>query len=110
MVLYCILVPTVQGNSRGKNKYYTTRHHRLWDKRIREITGGLSICAPIKGQWVSPDGNLFSERMLPVLIACNATQIEEIADFTAKHYEQLAVMYYKVSDEVHIKHYAPAAP
>lgn len=59
---------------------------------------------PIKGQWVS-EGELFAERMIPVRIATTQENIEKIADMTAKFYEQLAVMYYKISDEVTIKHY-----
>jgi hypothetical protein len=43
--------------------------------------------------------------MIPVRIACTQDQIETIADWTAKYYEQQAVMYYRVSDYVVIKQY-----
>ena len=61
--------------------------------------------SPAKGHWVSPSGEVFSERMIPVRIAADVSKINEIADMTAKFYEQEAVMFYKVSDEVTIKQY-----
>ncbi len=103
MNLYEILVPTV----RPSGKPIRTKSHRVWDAKVREISGGLTVLTPAKGQWVSPDGELFAERMIPVRIMCEPKQIEQIADMTAKFYEQLAIMFYKVSDEVQIKHYPP---
>lgn len=99
--LWEILVPTVRNDGRP----YRTRYHRIWDAKVREITGGLTILAPAKGQWVSPDGELFAERMIPVRIAATAEQMKAICDMTAKYYEQRAVMYYQVSGLVHIIHY-----
>jgi hypothetical protein len=99
--LYEILVPTV----RNDGKPFRTRYHRVWDKKVRAISGGLTIISPIKGQWISPAGKLFSERMIPVRIMCNREQIEVIADMTADYYDQQAIMFYRVSDEVVIKHY-----
>lgn len=60
-----------------------------------------------KGQWVSPEGKLFMERMIPVRIACTREQIEQVIDLTAKYYSQEAVMAHKVSTEVIIKHFKP---
>ena len=60
--------------------------------------------APSKGKWVAPDGKLFQERMIPVRIACTRPQIEKIVDMTMEYYEQLAVLAYKLSDEVILKH------
>lgn len=99
--LYEILVPT-QTNA---GKPIRTRQHREWDNRVRKIAGGLTVLAPAKGQWVAPDLELFRERMIPVRIMCTAEQIEDIAFITAMFYDQKAVMFYKVSDEVRINHY-----
>lgn len=99
--LYEILVPT-QTNT---GKPIRTRQHKEWDSRVRRIAGGLTVFPPAKGQWVSPDLELFKERMIPVRIMCSAEQIEDIAFITAIFYEQQAVMFYKVSDEVRINHY-----
>jgi hypothetical protein len=55
---------------------------------------------PAKGQWVSPDGQLFKERMIPVRIMATREQIDTIIDLTLEYYDQLAVMCYKISDEV----------
>lgn len=82
---------------------YTTRYHRVWDKKVRDITGGLTVLQPAKGQWVSPEGELYQERMIPVRIAATRSQIDEIIDMTIAYYDQLAVLCYKVSDEVIIR-------
>lgn len=95
-----IFVPT----TRNDGKPYRTRYHRVWDAKVRAVAGGLTIFSPAKGQWVSPNGEEFRERMIPVRVACTREQIEEIIRITIKHYDQLAVMAYKVSDEVLIVH------
>jgi len=100
MDLWEILVPTIR---RIDGKPYRTRYHRVWDKKVREISGGLTIVSPIKGQWISPNGELFLERMIPVRIACNREQIEKIIDMTKVYYDQLMIMAYKISDEVIIR-------
>jgi hypothetical protein len=97
--LWEILVPTVS----NEGKPYRTRYHRVWDAKVRAITNGLTICPPVKGQWVS-DGNLFRERMIPVKIACTREQIDVIINMTMKYYDQLAVMAYRVSNLCIIKH------
>lgn len=101
MLLYEILVPTIR-----LGRPVHTRHHRVWDQRIREIAGGLTILTPTRGQWLTHDGTLLVERMIPVRIACTRKQMEKIADLTAEHYCQKAIMFYRISDEVEIKHYA----
>lgn len=98
--LWEILVPTVRNNG----KPYKTRYHRVWDKKVRLLSGGLTICPVAKGQWISPDGILFEERMIPVRILATKTQIEEIINFTIKYYDQEAVLTYKISNEVILKH------
>lgn len=95
-----ILVPT-QLNC---GKPIRTRQHREWDNRVRRIAGGLTVLAPAKGQWVSNDGDLYKERMIPVRIVCSREQIEKIIDITMDFYEQLAVLAYRVSDEVILRH------
>ena len=87
-----------------KRDSYTARYHRVWDEQVRAITGGLTILRPAIGQWVSPDGELFKERMIPVRIAATREQIERIIDITLVYYDQLAVFCAKISDEVIIKH------
>lgn len=79
---------------------YTTRYHRVWDEKVRAITGGLTILTPAKGQWISPDGELFVERMIPVRIVATRAQIEQIIEMTMGYYDQLAVLCFKIGDEV----------
>lgn len=94
-----ILVPTARRLEPGK--YYSTRYHRVWDAKVRAITGGLTIMSPASGQWVNPStGELFKERMIPVRIMATREEIEKVVDITIKYYDQLAVLCYKISDEV----------
>lgn len=99
--LYEILVPC----ARNDKKPIRTRQHRVWDEKVREITGGLTIMPPGKGQWVCPEGDLFSERMIPVRIIATPGQMVDIVDMTAAFYNQKAVMYYVISNDVCINHY-----
>ena len=97
MSVWEILVPTVMPDGRP----IRTRQHRVWDEKVRKITGGLTVMPPVRGQWVSSDDELFLERMIPVRIACTKEQITEIAIMTIKFYDQQAVMYYRISSEVY---------
>jgi hypothetical protein len=99
--VWCIFVPTVKPKA-TKKRFFRTKHHKAWDKYVRNISGGLTILAPSKGQWIDTEDNLVEERVLPVQIACNDEQFEKIIKFTLKHYDQDALMYYKMSNEVFI--------
>jgi hypothetical protein len=95
--LYRILVPTVRNDGRPFN----LRYHRVWDAKVREITGGLTIMPVAKGQWVNGN-DLFVERMIPVELMATEKQMIEIVAITLAYYEQLAVMWYRISDDVNI--------
>lgn len=94
--LWQILVPTVRKNG----KPYRTRFHRIFDTKVRSLSGGLTIIQPTKGQWVSPTGQVLAERMIPVQFVATRVQMEEVVSFTLKYYEQDCVMCIKISDEV----------
>ncbi|WP_407305820.1 hypothetical protein [Acinetobacter sp.] len=100
--LWEILVPTEKRLEPGK--YYRTKYHKVWDEKVRGISGGLTIMQPAKGHWVSPTGETFVERMIPVRIIATRQQIEQIIDMTMNYYDQLAVLCYRLSDEVILKH------
>jgi hypothetical protein len=87
------------------DKPVRTRYHKVWDEKVRKISKGLTILNPAKGQWISPDGVLFIERMIPVRIVCTDEEIVKIADMTANYYKQLAIMYYEVSNNVVFRYY-----
>ena len=97
-----ILVPTEKRLNPGK--FYRTRYHQVWDQRVREIAGGLTILHPAKGHWVSPEGETFMERMIPVRIIATEPEISDIIDYTMMYYDQLAVLCYKISDHVILRH------
>lgn len=98
--LWEILVPTVRNDGRP----IRTRFHRIWDAKVRQISGGLTIMPPARGQWVAPDGKLFVERMIPVRLIATRAQLDEVIAFTLKYYDQLAVLAYRISDEVVLKY------
>lgn len=95
-----ILVPTVS----NAGKPFRTRFHKVWDAEIRNISGGLTILKPAKGQWISPDGSLYAERMIPVRIICTADEMEKIISLTMKYYDQEAILAYKISNEFILRH------
>jgi hypothetical protein len=93
--LWEILVPvSYVGLGRIKKK-----HHKKWDRKVSKIAGGLTLFKPKKGRWLS-DSKLFREKMIPVRIAATEKEMKEIATLTAKHYDQKAIMYYLISEQV----------
>ena len=92
-----ILVPTV--SNRGQP--FKTRQHKVWDEKIRILIGGVTVMSPIiKGEWTSPSGEVFAERMIPVKVYCTEPEIKIIAEFTKNFYNQKAVMCYVISEKV----------
>lgn len=98
--LYEILVPCQFEDTK---KPVSTKHHKAWDSVVRSISGGLTILHPCKGQWIF-ENKLYEDRVIPVRIMCSRKELDKIIEFTIKHYRQLAVMAYKISDEVIIEH------
>lgn len=101
--LWQILVPAATNDK----KHIPIKHHRKWDTAVKIVLGdgGMTIHKSAKGKWLSPDGKLFKERMIPVTLMCTEAEINEIARFTALHYQQEAVMFYLLSTDVRIVHY-----
>ena len=97
--LWEILIPVASNN--GEN--FSSIHNAPWYRKVLELAGGYTKLLPVEGVWKAPDGIVFYEMMLPVRILCTKSEIENIVDFTITHYEQLAVMYYKISSECIIK-------
>lgn len=100
--LWEVLVPTVRPGT-GEQKFFKTRYHRLWDEKVRAISGGLTVLNPVKGQWVSPSGELFRERMIPVRVVATREEIDKVVQLVIDHYDQEAVMAYEISSEVILK-------
>lgn len=93
-----ILVPCEYNTGKPVRK----KHHQEWDKVVEKIAGGLTIYRPSLGKWKDKDNQIYHERMIPVRIACTREQIDKIAKFSITHYKQIAILAYKVSDEVTI--------
>ena len=99
--LWEILVPSYTNDGHE----IQIEHHKKWDLFVQELTSGLTIQKTSKGIWLNPGEEKYEEKMIPVKIACTKKQIKKISDFTAKHYEQKAIMYYLVSKKVKIIEY-----
>ena len=90
-----ILVPTVRNDGRP----FRLRYHKVWDEKVKDIAGGMTVIKPVNGTWVSPDGDEFVERMIPVRIMCTREEIISIATMSKTYYDQLAILVYRISDE-----------
>jgi hypothetical protein len=71
---------------------------------VKEIAGGITIHRPAKGEWVSPDGKLYKDRVIPVRIMCTEAEIEKIIAFTISWYKQEAVLAYEISNHVKLRY------
>jgi hypothetical protein len=78
--------------------------HREWDEKVREISGGMTIMGIARGHWLSPTGKLFIEKVIPVRVICSETEISAIEDLTMDFYEQEAVLSYRISEKVRLRH------
>jgi len=98
--LWEILVPA----SNNKDLKFTYEHHKEWDEFVKNLTGGVTIKRTAKGEWVSPTGTIYVDRMIPCRIVCTEDQISDIIDFTIEHYKQEAVLAYRISTNVILRH------
>lgn len=97
--LWEVLVPATKGKD-----HITYEHHKEWDEFVKSLSGGLTILKTGKGYWYNPEGKEYEDRIIPVRIYCDEDTIHKIIDFTISHYAEEAVMCYKVSDHVILKH------
>lgn len=98
-IMWEILVPASK-----QNKPFSYEHHKKWDEYVKNISGGLTIMKSVKGEWLNPEGILHKDKMIPCRIVCNIEEINEIIDFTIIHYDQEAVIAYKIASNVILKH------
>jgi len=83
---------------------FTMKHHKEWDEYVKAVAGGITINRTAKGEWISPDGTLFKDRIIPVRIMCTEAEIEKIIEFTISHYTQEAVLAYEISNHVKLRY------
>lgn len=86
---------------------FTIDKHRKWDEEVCKIAGGLTVLSKYvsKGRWVNhfegfAGSDIMKESMIPVRVACTMEQLTRILEFTLAHYNQEAIMVYKISDKV----------
>ena len=96
--LWEILIPTMMISRHGFHTNPSAvqeTHHRDWDRQVAKITKGLTLLPRVRGKW---EDSL--EHSIPVRIACTADEMKQVADITMEHYNQDAVIYWRVSDSV----------
>jgi hypothetical protein len=65
----------------------------------------MTILSPAKGHWIDDsDGKLYVDRVIPVNLIATEEDMEAIAKITMSHYDQLAVMFFKLSDRAIIRY------
>lgn len=94
--LWEILVPTAD----NEGKPFRTRYHKVWDAKVKKLTGGLTILSVAKGEWVNDMGTTYEDRLIPVRVACTREVLDEILPMTKDYYRQEAIFAFKVSEEV----------
>ena len=99
LAMYQILVPC----NFNDGKPVRTRHHREWDRQVSLVleNKGMTIHSPSKGRWYH-DGEVYKDRVIPVSLIATEDEMKKIAEITLKHYQQIAVLYFKISSETHI--------
>ena len=83
---------------------FALEHHKAWDAYVTEISNGLTLLKCVRGLWFDSTKRSYQEEMIPVRIACRSRDIKKIAEFSARHYEQKAIFYYRVSNRVAVFH------
>lgn len=97
--LWEILVP-----ASNREQSFSYEHHKEWDAFVGQYSDGITILRGAKGEWKSPDGTVFRDRMIPCRIICTEEEIRKIVRFTIEHYRQEAVLAYKLSDTIILEH------
>ena len=96
--LWTILVPRFS----NEGEEFDLQFHKLWDEKVKEISGGLTILRTAKGSWIDTDKKDFSEEMIPVMIRCTKKEIKKITNYTINYYNQKAIFYYLQSKKTYI--------
>ena len=90
-----ILVP-----ASNRNEKFSYEHHKEWDAFVGQYSNGITVLRGAKGEWKSPNGEVFRDRMIPCRIICTEEEIKKIVRFTIEHYNQEAVLAYELSDNI----------
>jgi len=79
---------------------FSYEHHKMFDEFVKQKAGGITILRGAKGEWISPEGDLYKDRIIPCRICCTRDDMDCIMRFALNHYNQKAIMAYKLSDQV----------
>ncbi len=80
---------------------FLDRHHKKFSDRVLNVSGGSTENPWSAGKWIN-EGRLHKERMIPLEFLATTEQADMIAAFAAKHYDQIEIMCYPISDRVRL--------
>jgi len=95
-----ILVPA----SNNEDQKFSYEHHKEWDAFVKKIAGGVTIMKTAKGEWVNLTGKSYYDKMIPCRVVCNEEEINKIIYFTLEHYNQEAVLAYRISTNIILRY------
>jgi hypothetical protein len=97
--LWAIIRP-MQSNA---GRPFTPEHHDVWDNGVIDLFGGATFLPVADGAW-KHGGKVFREPMQAVQVIATEKEIANLVSRTMLYYDQLAIMFYRVSETVHIVH------
>mgnify|MGYP003395241913 CR=1 FL=1 len=96
--LYEILIPVADNDGKTFSNAHVTK---FWDLIIA-TANGLTVMPNVKGFWVD-GGRTFTDENTPLRVVATKDEIRFIAHQAKSHFNQLAILYYKISDDVVFK-------
>jgi len=78
-------------------------HVKRFFKYVLKMSGGSTENPWSSGKWIH-EGQLYNDRIVPVYFFATAEQAERLAKFAVKLFKQKVVVYFLVSDRVHLCH------
>ena len=93
--LYEILIPVADNDGHT----FSNSYRKIFVDILIKETGGLSVLPTVKGFWIDK-GITYADENTPLRVICTGEDIERFAYIAKEHFNQLAILYYKISDDV----------
>lgn len=93
--LYEILIPIAD----NAGFVFSDSHRKLFFDMLIGETSGLSILPNLQGFW-EEKGKIYEDINTPLRVICTGEDIKRFANTAKEHFDQLAILYYQISDNV----------
>ncbi len=94
-LLWAVLVPVQDKHG----VMFPQRHHDWFFKKVRRISGGITRNPMAQGEW-KHKRRLYSEPVVSLMFLATDEEADKVAATGRKHYRQIEVIYYVVSNHV----------